>query len=541
MPFKIIRNDITKVRADAIVNTANPEPVFARGTDQAIYQAAGKGKLLRERKKIGSIAAGEVAVTPAFNLHAKYIIHTVGPVWVDGNHRELELLASCYRKSLLIARQLNCRSIAFPLISTGVYGFPKDKALDIALGEFSSFLAPSDDAADGVSDPGSEEEMDITLVVFDRKAFDLSSALTAGVEQYIDENYVNARHLEEYGTGFSRREERVFDAAEHRSRSLFDRLPFGRRRSGRPVSGRSSDYGTEGSAPPSWGYREEPLGEYSVEENKLDEDFPDTDFLHLDSLQEPFPHEDSLKENSLYEHSPKEDFLKEDSPYEHSLKEHSLKEDSPYSEEREKPIPVPAYRRSSKKDFESRPSKAAESLPAYSAHGQRPEREPCAGQSVHPADAQPVHESARPPKKKQLSVHPSSARPSAAAGRQPRSLQDVISQAGETFQESLLRMIDERGFSDSQVYKRANIDRRLFSKIRSNREYSPKRQTAVSLALALELNMDETRDFLGKAGIALSPSSKFDLIISYCIQNRIYDIIRINAILFDYGQPLLGA
>ena len=116
MPFKIIRNDITKVHADAIVNTANPEPVFDRGTDQAIYQAAGKRKLLRERKKIGRIAAGEVAVTPAFNLHAKYIIHTVGPVWVDGNHRELELLASCYRTSLLIARQLECRSMAFPLI-----------------------------------------------------------------------------------------------------------------------------------------------------------------------------------------------------------------------------------------------------------------------------------------------------------------------------------------------------------------------------------------------------------------------------------------
>ena len=117
----------------------------------------------------------------------------------------------------------------------------------------------------------------------------------------------------------------------------------------------------------------------------------------------------------------------------------------------------------------------------------------------------------------------------------------MISQAGETFQESLLRMIDERGLSDTQVYKRANIDRRLFSKIRSNKEYNPKRQTAVSLALALELSMDETRDLLGRAGMALSTSSKFDLIISYCIQNGIYDIIRINAILFDYGQPLLGA
>lgn len=419
MPFKIIRNDITKVHADAIVNTANPEPVFDRGTDQAIYQAAGKGKLLRERKKIGRIAAGEVAVTPAFNLHAKYIIHTVGPVWVDGNHRELELLASCYRKSLLIARQLECRSIAFPLISTGVYGFPKDKALDIALGEFSSFLAPSEDAADGGSDSGSDsglkEEMDITLVVFDRKAFDLSSNLTAGVEQYIDENYVDDRHIEEYGTSYHSREKGNSAGPERRRRSVFERLSFPKRQSGRPVPGTSSEYGTGGSAPHSWGQREE---------------FPEKPLQHAESLQDV---------------------------------------SSPYTENRK------GYR------------------------------------------------------------------PSITGGLQARSLQDVISQAGETFQESLLRMIDERGLNDTQVYKRANIDRRLFSKIRSNREYSPKRQTAVSLALALELNMDETRDLLGRAGIALSCSSKFDLIISYCIQNGIYDIIRINAILFDYGQPLLGA
>lgn len=423
MPFKIIRNDITKVHADAIVNTANPEPVFDRGTDQAIYQAAGKRKLLRERKKIGRIAAGEVAVTPAFNLHAKYIIHTVGPVWVDGNHRELELLASCYRKSLLIARQLECRSIAFPLISTGVYGFPKDKALDIALGEFSSFLAPSEDAADGGSDSGSDsgldsglkEEMDITLVVFDRKAFDLSSNLTAGVEQYIDENYVDDRHIEEYGTSYHSREKGNSAGPERRRRSVFERLSFPKRQSGRPVPGTSSEYGTGGSAPHSWGQREE---------------FPEKPLQHAESLQDV---------------------------------------SSPYTENRK------GYR------------------------------------------------------------------PSITGGLQARSLQDVISQAGETFQESLLRMIDERGLNDTQVYKRANIDRRLFSKIRSNREYSPKRQTAVSLALALELNMDETRDLLGRAGIALSCSSKFDLIISYCIQNGIYDIIRINAILFDYGQPLLGA
>ena len=134
MPFRIIRNDITKVQVDAVVNTANPEPIYASGTDGAIYKAAGADLLLKERKRIGFLHTGEAVVTPAFHLPAKYIIHTVGPAWWDGTRGEFEALAACYRKSLLLAEQLGCRSIAFPLISTGVYGFPKDKALAVALG-----------------------------------------------------------------------------------------------------------------------------------------------------------------------------------------------------------------------------------------------------------------------------------------------------------------------------------------------------------------------------------------------------------------------
>ena len=157
MSFIIIRDDITKVKADAIVNTANPEPVYASGTDRAIYKAAGEKRLLAERKKIGCLETGEVAVTPAFDLPAKYIIHTVGPSWIDGHHDEYDKLASCYKKSLLIARQLQCQSIAFPLISTGIYGFPKDQALNIALDVFRDYLKDYD--------------MNIILVVFDKKAF----------------------------------------------------------------------------------------------------------------------------------------------------------------------------------------------------------------------------------------------------------------------------------------------------------------------------------------------------------------------------------
>ena len=132
MPFKIIRNDITKVNADVIVNTANPKPVIGGGTDRAIYEAASSKQLLEQRQKIGHIKRGEVAVTDAFDLKAKYIIHTVGPTWVDGKHNEFAVLENCYLNSLKKATELKCESIAFPLISTGVYGFPKDKALQIA-------------------------------------------------------------------------------------------------------------------------------------------------------------------------------------------------------------------------------------------------------------------------------------------------------------------------------------------------------------------------------------------------------------------------
>ncbi len=177
MPLEIIRNDITKVSADAIVNTANPKPVVGSGTDSAIYKAAGEKKLLAERIKIGDISRGEVAVTPAFKLDAKYIIHTVGPKWIDGEHGEFDILKNCYRNSLEKARELGCKSIAFPLISTGEYGFPKDEALNITLSTIQAFLI--------------EHNMKVYLVVFDRKALQLSQNLMDNIREYIDDNYVD--------------------------------------------------------------------------------------------------------------------------------------------------------------------------------------------------------------------------------------------------------------------------------------------------------------------------------------------------------------
>ena len=176
MPFQIIRNDITKVKADVIVNSANPIPTYAGAVDRSIYLAAGANDLLLERRKIGNIPVGEAAYTPAFKLQAKYIIHTVGPVWIDGEHGEIEAVRSCYQNSLRIASELKCESIAFPLISTGAYGFPKDKALEAATSVIYQFLL--------------QNEMMIYLVIYDQASLDYSCRLFTDVKQYIDLHYI---------------------------------------------------------------------------------------------------------------------------------------------------------------------------------------------------------------------------------------------------------------------------------------------------------------------------------------------------------------
>ena len=176
MPFQIIRNDITKVKADVIVNSANPIPTYAGAVDRSIYLAAGANDLLLERRKIGNIPVGEAAYTPAFKLQAKYIIHTVGPVWIVGEHGEIEAVRSCYQNSLRIASELKCESIAFPLISTGAYGFPKDKALEAATSVIYQFLL--------------QNEMMIYLVIYDQASLDYSCRLFTDVKQYIDLHYI---------------------------------------------------------------------------------------------------------------------------------------------------------------------------------------------------------------------------------------------------------------------------------------------------------------------------------------------------------------
>ena len=329
MPFEIVRNDIVNMKVDAIVNTANPKPIIGAGTDKGVHDKAG-ARLLLARKEIGDIAIGEAAITPAFDLNARYVIHTAGPIWKDGRSDEEELLASCFRNSLGIAKKKACESIAFPLISTGSYGFPKPLALQIAVREISSFLM--------------ENEMQVYLVVFEKQSFELSEKLFKSVSSYIDENYVSDKMNLEYGTSKVR----------HR------------------------DY---------------------------------------------------------------EEMLLHESSYEITSK-----------------------------------------MP---------------------------------------------------------NLDGMLNNLDKGFSETLLDLIDRTGKKDSEIYKKANVDRKLFSKIRNNADYRPSKTTAIAFAIALELNMDETNDLLSKAGFALSQSSKFDVIVRYFIENKKYDIFELNSVLFEFDQPLI--
>ena len=356
MPFEIVRNDITNMQADAIVNTANPNPVIGTGVDSGIHKKAGY-KLLEARKQIGCIDFGDAAITPGFDLDAKYVIHTVGPIWQDGNHREEQILASCYRKSLELAKNHGCESVAFPLIATGNYGFPKPLALQIAVREISSFLL--------------ENEMQIYLVVFGREAFALSEKLFKSVSSYIDENYIRSKTLDEYGA-------KGMPSARFNARRISDRQAWDR---------------------------------YVYEESRSSE--------ILDECQD---------------------------------------------------MPLGA------------------------------------GMPMAPDDWGIL-------------------------------LKDL--DAG--FSETLLKLIDRTGKKDSEIYKKANVDRKLFSKIRNNMDYKPSKTTALAFAFALELDIDETKDFIGRAGFALSHSSKFDVIVEYFLINRNYNIYELNEVLFAFDQPLLGA
>lgn len=390
MPFRIVRDNIINVKADAIVNTANPRPVVGTGVDTAIYEAAGREQLLAERRKIGKIRRGDAAATPAFALPAKCIIHTVGTHWRGGLFGERKILASCYRRSLSVAKEQGCGSIALPLLAAGVYGFPKEVALTIALDEIRAFLMDND--------------MDVTLVVFDRDAYALSSKLLFDVQAFIDDQQVAEANRTEY----------TFKA--------------------NPVSDAYglSDFGN---------------AVYGME--RADRDLQE-------ELRSPMP-----------------------------------------------PSGAGA------------PAKAAP-LPFAGA----------------PVGSAPRMKSTAPPDEADLTEVP------IETVLEKTELPDF--EVGMSFRDKLFELIDARGLTDPEVYKRANIDRKLFSKIRSNEDYTPKKKTALALAVALELTLEETEDLIARAGYALSPSDLFDTIIKFFISRRNYDIYLINATLFSYDQQLLG-
>ena len=414
MALQIIRNNIVNVEADAIVNTANPAFGVGRGVDYCIYEAAGWGRLLEAREKIGEMSPGEAAWTTAFDLHAKYIIHTVGPAWRGGGSGERETVAKCYSNSLELAAELGCESIAFPLIATGTYGFPKDEALRIAIAEISRFLLGN--------------EMEVLLVVYDKESFEVSGKLFSDIRSYIGDS------------------ETRYDAVY---RSYMPAETAGRNMSGSPAK-QSPDRN---------------MPKPSGKRRFLDR------FLNRD------------REESLEPKGALPELHEEEEP-ELSLSEEYCDSERSYTFMQGAP--------SINADYDLLEDGYAEALyePSF------------------PSEA--------------------------------KSLEERLEHLDKTFQQYLFMLIDRRGLSDPDVYKKANIDRKHFSKIRSNVDYSPSKRTALALAIALELSLDETRDLLARAGLALSPSIISDRIIEYCIETSNYDIYEINCILFKYDQPTLG-
>lgn len=350
MPLQLLRQDITQMHVDAIVNSANRHLSNGSGVNGAIHKAAGP-ELLKECLSLGGCQTGEAKLTAAYNLPCKYIIHTVGPVWHGGAHGEKDALTACYRNCLMLAQKMGCESIAFPLISSGVFGYPKDQALKVAVETISTFLLESD------------ADLLVYLLIFSKEAMQTGSKLFANIQQYIDDNYVDA-HVD-------------------------PRREYRRRR--------------------------------------------------------------------------------------------QVMEDWYYTETSDSSIMMP----------------------------------PCAS-SAEEEDF-PVQ------------------------ACMPMSLEDALDQIDESFSEMILRKIKEKGMKNADCYKKANLDKKHFSKISNDVHYKPKKTTAVALAVALELDLAETKELLMKAGLALSKSEKFDIIVEYFISNGMYDIFEINEVLFAYDQALLGA
>ena len=348
MPFEIVRNDITQMKVDAIVNAANRTLLGGGGVDGAIHRAAGP-ELLEACRKLNGCETGQAKITKGYRLPARYVIHTVGPVWHGGQNGEEALLRACFMNSLELARAHQCESVAFPMISAGAYGYPEDRVMSVAVSCISRFLL--------------EHEMTVYLVVFGHSAVLTGKKLFRDVQEYIDDVYAESHDRPNL---------------QHARAQL-------------------------------WG--------------------------------------DRVSSESAYA-----------------------------------PVQTP------------RPARREE--PVFAAPG--------------------------------------------VDGGIP-DLDELLKKTDEGFSQTLLRLIDEKGMTDAQCYKKANVDRKLFSKIRSNPAYKPSKPTVLAFAISLKLSLPETQNLLRKAGFALTHSSKFDIILEYFITNRRYDVYEINEVLFDYDMPLLGS
>lgn len=340
MPLQIIRQDITKMRVDAIVNSTNEEMIGYSGVDLAIHTVAGKD-FDAECAKRAPLGLGEAKLTRGHHLPCKYVIHTAGPVWRGGSKGENLILRSCYLESLKLASKQKCRTVAFPLISSGVYGYPKDRVLKFAVQVISEFLL--------------EHEMTVYICVFDKASYTFSQKLFCDIRTYIDDAYVDGH----------------------------------------------------------------------------------TDGYYLDNKEE--------KANAV--------------------------------------LPTRGCR------------------------------------AAVPWEA--IEE------KKEYNIG--------------LSLSECLEQMDKSFQEKLFDHIDRRGMTDVECYKKANVDKRTFSKIKSNKNYRPSKPTAVAFAISLQLSLEETQELLATLGMTLSKSNTFDIIIRYFVQNGNYDVFEINEALFEFDQVLLGA
>lgn len=379
MPFTIERNDLASVSADAIVVAANEDLHITGGVGEAVAQVAGFTNVQEACNAIGHCPTGSAVATPAFNFPARIIIHAVGPIWQGGTHNEVALLRSAYDAALSLAAENNASSIALPLLSAGIYGFPADISLSVAHNAIHDYLESHD--------------AEIRLALFNRNALQAGLKVYDCIKEYIDDVYVG-KHAD--------------TRQRTRSAEAFNNTFF---------TAASAAYGALSASPSA---------------------------TMMPSLSS--PHKEAEEETS--EHA--------------AYDKNGTDDEALYAE-----------------------ALAAKTL------------------------------------------------------GQPSCLSELLDSLDASFSTTLLALIDAKGMTDVQVYKRANMSRQLFSKIRSDTLYKPTKKTVLALAIALELDLDATEDLLRRAGYALSHSSKADVIVEYFIMNNQFDIFEVNAALYAFDQPLL--